>query len=164
MHPTTYLLKLACTDVSLLIDTRQVGEEPEQAPLQPRNDFPSGGVAVKMTVVPCVNLAEQALPQLNRRSLPVGVADTTPGLLRPTESVNCEGRKPRSPATTCWNCSMLVMSAPPANVNVPAKFDVENDESFEPRSLTMHVAFGDGEQPATAFPLHKLRLAELLRR
>jgi hypothetical protein len=35
---------------------------------------------------------------------------------------------------------------------------------FEPRNLTMHVAFGDGEQSATAFPLHEVRLAELLRR
>jgi len=35
---------------------------------------------------------------------------------------------------------------------------------FEPRTLTMHLAFGDGVQSATAFPLHEVRLAELLRK
>lgn len=34
---------------------------------------------------------------------------------------------------------------------------------FEPRTLTMHLAFGDGDQSATAFPLHEIRLAELLK-
>src|SRR5215831_17639898 len=73
-----YLLKFACTDVSLMIDTLHDNELPEQAPLQPTNDFPSGGVAVKVTVVPRVNLAEQAFPQLTTRSLPAGVAVTAP--------------------------------------------------------------------------------------
>lgn len=35
---------------------------------------------------------------------------------------------------------------------------------FEPRTLTLHVAFGDGNQSATAFSLHELPLAELLRK
>lgn len=34
---------------------------------------------------------------------------------------------------------------------------------FEPARLRLHVAFGDGERPATAFPLHALDLSELLR-
>jgi hypothetical protein len=57
-----YLLNVAWTDVSLMIDTLHVGAVPEQAPLQPTNDFPSGGVAVSVTVVPWVNLAEHAPP------------------------------------------------------------------------------------------------------
>jgi isopenicillin-N N-acyltransferase-like protein len=34
---------------------------------------------------------------------------------------------------------------------------------FEPARLRMHVAFGDGDRPATSFPLRELDLAELLR-
>jgi hypothetical protein len=34
---------------------------------------------------------------------------------------------------------------------------------FEPARLRIHVAFGDGERPATAFPLRELDLSELLR-
>ena len=40
------------TVVPLMIDTLHVDELPEEAPLQPTNDFPSGGVTVKVTVVP----------------------------------------------------------------------------------------------------------------
>src|SRR5262245_10855621 len=52
-----------------MIDTPHVDELPEQAPLRPTNDFPSGGVTVKVTVVPRVNLAGQTLPPLKIRSL-----------------------------------------------------------------------------------------------
>src|ERR1041384_5624419 len=84
-----YLLKTACTDVLVVIVTLQVGEVPEQAPVQFTNCLPSGGMAVSVTVVPEVNFAEQLLPQSRARSLPVGVPMTVPGLLRPTERVNC---------------------------------------------------------------------------
>ena len=59
-----------------------------QAPLQPTKDFPEGGVAVTVTAVPEANLAEQALPQLRTRSVPVGVAVTVPELLCPADNVN----------------------------------------------------------------------------
>lgn len=75
--------------MSFAIVTLQVGEVPEQAPDQFTNSLPAGGVAVRVTTVPSVNLAEQLPPQLSVRSLPAGVAVTVPGLLRPTDSVNC---------------------------------------------------------------------------
>jgi len=34
---------------------------PEHAPPQPRNVLPAGGMAVRVTTAPCVNLAEQGL-------------------------------------------------------------------------------------------------------
>src|SRR5512142_198166 len=42
----------------------QVMAVPVQAPLQPLNVPPAGGVAVRVTVVPLAMLAEQAVPQL----------------------------------------------------------------------------------------------------
>lgn len=60
-----YLLKTAWTEVSFVIGNRQFGAAPEHAPLQFTNCLPAGGTAVSMTVVPCVNLAEQLPPQFN---------------------------------------------------------------------------------------------------
>ena len=53
--------------------TVQLGAAPLHAPLQLRNCKPAGGVAVRVTAVPALNLAEQALPQLSARSTPEGV-------------------------------------------------------------------------------------------
>ena len=65
-----YLLKFACTDVSLVIVTSQdVAVLPAQAPaplpLQLAKVLPFGGIAVSVTIVPCVNFAEQLPPQFN---------------------------------------------------------------------------------------------------
>src|SRR5215831_2930651 len=79
-----YLLKLACAVTLLLIVRVQVFAVPEQALLQPRNVFPSGGVAVRVTTVPALYFAEQVLPQL----MPATSLVIVPGLLRPTCSVN----------------------------------------------------------------------------
>lgn len=84
-----YLLKFACTEVSLAMVTLQVVAVPEHAPLQLANVLPAGGVAVSFTTVPLLNFAEQALPQSRTLSFPAGVAVTVPGLLRPTDKVNC---------------------------------------------------------------------------
>ena len=62
---SSYLLKIACTDVLLLIVTVQVGTVPAHAPLQPAKVVLEGGVAVKVITVPALNFAEQVLPQLS---------------------------------------------------------------------------------------------------
>ena len=67
-----YLLKLACTFVSALIVTEQV-PVPAQAPVQPRNASPAGGVAVRTTVEPALYFAAQVPPQLMAPTLAVTV-------------------------------------------------------------------------------------------
>ena len=47
---------------------------PEQAPPQPPNTDPAAGVAIRVTLVPSANDAEQAPPQL----IPTGLLSTTP--------------------------------------------------------------------------------------
>ena len=47
-----YLLKTACTDVSLATLSAQIGAVPEHAPDQLTNVLPAGGVAVSVTIVP----------------------------------------------------------------------------------------------------------------
>lgn len=74
--------------VSPAIVTLQVGVRPEQAPLQPVKLTPAAGVAVRVTVVPCWNFAEQLLPQLmNVENSPLGVPEIVPLPLRPIERV-----------------------------------------------------------------------------
>ena len=71
----------------MLITTLQVGVELTQPLVQLTNVRPGAGVAVRVTVVPCMNLAEQLLPQLMLRSVPSGVAVTVPDPLRPIDRV-----------------------------------------------------------------------------
>ncbi len=81
-------LKLAWTFVSAIIATLQVSNEPEQEPVQLTNFRPGAGVAVKVTVEPCWNFAEQLLPQLmSVPNSPFGVPVTVPFPPRPIESV-----------------------------------------------------------------------------
>jgi hypothetical protein len=47
-----HLLNVACTETFALIVTVQLVAVPEQAPPQPTNAFPAGGVAVSVTAVP----------------------------------------------------------------------------------------------------------------
>lgn len=57
-------LNMAFTDCKAVIETAQVGDVPRQAvPVQPANDEPADGVAVRVTVDPGVNEAEQDEPQ-----------------------------------------------------------------------------------------------------
>ena len=67
--------------------TLQVGVVPERPRVQFTKFKPAAGVAVRTTVVPCMNFAEHALPQFNARSVPFGVAVTVPLPPRPIESV-----------------------------------------------------------------------------
>jgi hypothetical protein len=67
----------ACAKVTLH------GPVPLHAPLQPVKLAPGAAVAVRLTVEPTVNDAEQALPQL----MPAGVEFTAPGPVTPTFSV-----------------------------------------------------------------------------
>jgi fatty acid desaturase len=78
-----YLLKFACTEVSLITFRLQIGAVPEQPPAQLAKVLPAGGVAVRVTMVPDTNFAEHALPQL----MPGRSLVTVPGLLRPIDSV-----------------------------------------------------------------------------
>ena len=64
--------------------TLQVFAVPEQAPLQLTKDLPAGGVDVRVTAAPALNLAEHVLPQL----IPGRSLAMVPVLLRPTWSVN----------------------------------------------------------------------------
>jgi hypothetical protein len=66
-------LKVAVTARSWSIVTVQLSV-PLQAPPQPPNLEPAAGAAVKVTVVPCANWAEQLLPQ----SIPAGELVTVP--------------------------------------------------------------------------------------
>ena len=50
--PGRYLLKIACTEVFCPMVKVQVGDVPEQAPLQLTKSLPAGGVAVRVTVAP----------------------------------------------------------------------------------------------------------------
>jgi len=47
-----YLLKFACTEVSLTMFKAHSGAVPEHPPLQLANVLPAGGVAVNVTIVP----------------------------------------------------------------------------------------------------------------
>ena len=67
--------------------TVQVGTVLMQPLVQLTKFRPGAGVAVRVTEVPCANLAEQVLPQLMARSAPEGVAVTVPEPLRPMDSV-----------------------------------------------------------------------------
>jgi hypothetical protein len=57
-----------------VIETTQVGDEPEHAPDQLRKREPAFGVAVSVTVVPFVKVATQVGPQL----MPAGELVTVP--------------------------------------------------------------------------------------
>ena len=82
-------LKLACTCVSLEIVTLQVGDVPEQAPPQFTKFRPGAGVAVRVTVVPCANLAEQLLPHVIWvENAPAVSLVTVPEPPLPIDSVN----------------------------------------------------------------------------
>ncbi len=61
---TSYFEKLALADRLAFICTEQTGAVPVQAPLQPTNVLPGGGVAVNATSVPGANSAVQLVPQL----------------------------------------------------------------------------------------------------
>ena len=81
-------MKFAVVDVFLPITMLQVRDVVVQAPVHPVNVSPAAGVAVSVTVVPCMNLAEQLLPQLIAvEKTPFGVPVTLPLPPRPTESV-----------------------------------------------------------------------------
>lgn len=67
-------MKFALTEVAAFIVTVQV-PVPVQAPLQPANrEAPEVGVAVRVTLVPWMKLAEQVAPQL----IPAGELVTAP--------------------------------------------------------------------------------------
>ena len=74
---TTTRLKLAVTDLLASI-TKLQADVPLHAPLQPAKVEPVVGVAVKLTLVPVVKVAEQADPQL--MELPLTVPDPAPDL------------------------------------------------------------------------------------
>ena len=67
----------------------QVAPVPLQAPLQPENPEPPPGVAVRVTWVPLLNVAEQVVGQL----IPVGVLVTLP-LAPGAETVTCRESVP----------------------------------------------------------------------
>ena len=64
-----------------VIETRQVGDRPAQAPLQPANVEPEDAVAVSVTVLFLTNAAEHWLPQLMPEGLLVSVPLPAPLLL-----------------------------------------------------------------------------------
>ena len=70
------------------ITTLQVGVELTQPLVQLTKVRPGAGVAVRVTAVPSMNLAEQLLPQSMARSVPAGVPVTVPEPLRPIDRVN----------------------------------------------------------------------------
>ena len=78
-----YLLKDAFADRLPLTVTAQVGAVPTQAPDQPANVLPAGGVAVSVTTVPDATVAVHAVPQL----MPPMLLVTLPELLTLTLSV-----------------------------------------------------------------------------
>jgi hypothetical protein len=68
--------------------TLHVGKLPEHEPVQFTKLNPAAGVAVSVTVVPCVNFAEQLLPQLICVPFtPPGFPVTVPLPPRPIERV-----------------------------------------------------------------------------
>jgi hypothetical protein len=77
-------LNVAVTEVAALTVTAQV-PVPEQAPLQPANDEPAAGAAVRVLAVPGVTDCEQVAPQL----MPAGLLVTVPEPVPPfvTDSV-----------------------------------------------------------------------------
>jgi hypothetical protein len=78
-------LKVAVTACDEVIGTLQE-PAPEHAPLHPPKTEPIAGAAVKATVVPSANMAEQVVPQLT----PAGVLEMapTPGPARLTDRVS----------------------------------------------------------------------------
>ncbi len=66
--------KLAVTVVSALTARVQVSVPTHRAELQPANELPVSGTAVRVTVVPWVTPAEQVAPQL----MPAGLLVTVP--------------------------------------------------------------------------------------
>ena len=78
--------KVAVTEVFAFRATVHV-PVPEHAPDQPENTKPEFGAAVRVTVVPAVNGAEQVWPQL----MPAGVLLTTPIPEPVSETVSCTG-------------------------------------------------------------------------
>ena len=67
-------IKVAVTAVLAFSATVQVPVPAHGAPLQPANTEPGDAVAVRVTVVPTVNAAAQAAPQL----MPLGLEVTLP--------------------------------------------------------------------------------------
>jgi hypothetical protein len=81
-------LKVAVTLWVLLIVTLQVSEVPLQAPPQPANTtFLLDGLAVRVTVLPVLKLAEHSVPQL----MPLGLLLTLPEPLFTTLRVYFDG-------------------------------------------------------------------------
>jgi hypothetical protein len=81
-------LKVAVTLWVLLIVTLQVSEVPLQAPDQPANTtFLLDGLAVRVTVLPVLKLAEHSVPQL----MPLGLLLTLPEPLFTTLRVYFDG-------------------------------------------------------------------------
>ena len=70
---TGLTVKVAVTARAVLMVTLQA-PVPVQLPFQPVKVAPAAGAAVKLTVVPLVNEAEQVAPQL----MPAGVLVTVP--------------------------------------------------------------------------------------
>jgi hypothetical protein len=81
-----------------------------EAPLQPANAEPDPGVAVKVTLDPELNRAEQVAPQL----IPAGelVTDPEPVPVRPTLIVNCGGGAGLKVAVTLWLDESVTLHAP----------------------------------------------------
>ena len=73
-------VKLAVTERSP-VTVRVHGPVPEQAPDHPEKAEPTAGVAVRVTEVPVVKLAEQVLPQLMSEGELVTVPAPLPALV-----------------------------------------------------------------------------------
>src|SRR5262245_12108631 len=77
-------VKVAVTEVAAFTVTEQV-PVPEHAPLQPANEEPAAGVAVRVIAVPGVTDCEHVVPQLMPAGLLVIVPEPAPLLV--TDSV-----------------------------------------------------------------------------
>lgn len=104
----------AVTERAELMDTVQLVEEPEQAPLQPANLLPAAGAAVNFTEVPELKLAEHVLPQL----MPAGEDDTLPLPVPERETVKVYTGSVNV-AVTAWAEAMLTVQVDAVPVQAP---------------------------------------------
>ena len=84
--------KVAVTDRAVVIDSVHVADAPEQEPAHPVNTDPAAGVAVSVTEVPCVMLAEHDEPQSIPPTLEVTVPAPDPA--RAAVSAHALGENP----------------------------------------------------------------------
>jgi hypothetical protein len=83
---------VAVVDLAVVIDNVHVADAPEQEPAHPVNTEPAPGVAVSVTDVPCVMLAEHDEPQSIPPTLEVTVPDPDPA--RAAVSAHALGENP----------------------------------------------------------------------